>query len=122
MKRTIKFRKKSNRFSLFLEEIASDEVEHGRIQPELPNRLEDKCQDKGSDGHKGEQSRYLDEETLAFVQKYLESAEDAQSVKTETSDSGMDTRSAPSEFEMEERSGKAEVFSRYAFCNYSLGC
>ncbi|XP_068741964.1 uncharacterized protein [Montipora capricornis] len=84
-------------------EIANDEVKDGRIQPELPNRIEDKCQDEGPDGHTRDQSRYLDEEKLAFVQNYLERAEDAHSVKTETSDSGMETRSAPSEFEMEER-------------------
>ncbi|XP_068745004.1 uncharacterized protein [Montipora capricornis] len=40
---------------------------------------------------------------MAFVQNYLERADDARSVKTETSDSGMETRSALSELEMEER-------------------
>ncbi|XP_068741966.1 uncharacterized protein [Montipora capricornis] len=84
--------------------IAIDEVKDGIIQSELPNTIEVKCQDKGPDGHKGEQSRYLDEERMAFVQNYLEGADDARSVKTETSDSGMETRSIPSEFEMEERS------------------
>ena len=95
---------------MFFEEIANDEVKDGRIQPELPNRIEDKCQDEDPDGHIGNRSRYLDEEKLTFVQNYLERTEDAHSVKTETSDSGMETRSAPSEFEMEERSGKAVVF------------
>ncbi|XP_068710479.1 uncharacterized protein [Montipora foliosa] len=85
------------------EEIANDEVKDGRIQPQLPNTIEVKCQDKGPDGHKGEHPRCLDEERMAFVQNYLERADDARSVKTETSDSGMETRSALSELEMEER-------------------
>ena len=52
----------------------------------------------------------MDEEKTAFVEKYLEGADDARSVKTETSDSGKETRSALSELELEERSGKAVVF------------
>ena len=95
---------------MFFEEIANDEVKDGRIQPQLPNTIEVKCQDKGPDGHKGEHPRCLDEERMAFVQNYLERADDARSVKTETSDSGMETRSALSELEMEERTGKAVVF------------
>ncbi|XP_068710478.1 uncharacterized protein [Montipora foliosa] len=86
------------------EEIEIDKVKDGVIQSELPNTIEVKCPDKGPDTHKGEQPRYLDEEKTAFVQKYLEGADDARSVKTETSDSGKETRSALSELEMEERS------------------
>ena len=119
--------KKKKPSLLFFEEIANDEVKDGRIQPELPNRTEDKCQDEDPDGHIRNRSRYLDEEKLAFVQNYLERAEDAHSVKTETSDSGMETRSAPSEFEMEERNGKAAVllldgfvFTVLAACYFSL--
>lgn len=51
--------------------------------------------------------KYLDQEELAFVQEYLEKAEDARSMTTETSDSGMPgTHSAPSELGMDEKSGK----------------
>ena len=54
------------------------------------------------------QSRFLDQERFAFVQNYLEKAEDAQSMTTETSDSGVPgTLSAPSEFGLEDTSGKS---------------
>ena len=54
------------------------------------------------------QSRYLDQERLAFVQSYLENAEDARSMTTETSDSGVPgTRGTPSEFGLEDTSGKS---------------
>ena len=53
------------------------------------------------------QSRYLDQERFAFVQNYLEKAEDARSMTTETSDSGIPgTHGAPSEFGLEDTSGK----------------
>ena len=56
------------------------------------------------------EARYLDQEKLAFVQSYLEKAEDARSVTTETSDSGMPgTHGAPSELGMEETSGKTNA-------------
>ena len=52
-------------------------------------------------------SRFLDQERLAFVQSYLEKAEDARSMTTETSDSGIPgTHGTPSEFGVEEISGK----------------
>jgi len=54
---------------------------------------------------------YLDQERLAFIQSYLETADDARSMTTETSDSGMPgTRGAPSELGMEEESGKAILY------------
>ena len=54
------------------------------------------------------QSRYLNQERLAFVQSYLEKAEDARSMTTETSDSGvLRTRGTPSEFGLEDTSGKS---------------
>ena len=54
------------------------------------------------------QSRYLDQERLAFVQSYLENAEDARSMTTETSDSGVPgTRGTPSEFGLEDTSCKS---------------
>ena len=52
------------------------------------------------------QPRFLDQERLVFVQSYLEKAEDARST-TETSDSGIPgTHGTPSEFGVEEISGK----------------
>ena len=63
-----------------------------------------------------DQAKYLDQEKLAFVQDYLEQAEDVRSMTTETSDSGMPgTHGAPSELGIEETSGKLNatfVFSR----------
>ena len=54
------------------------------------------------------QSRYLDQERFAFVQNYLEKAEDARSITTETSDSGIPgTHGAPSESGLEDTSGKS---------------
>ena len=54
------------------------------------------------------QSRYLDQERLAFVQSYLENAEDARSMTTETSDSGVPgIRGTPSEFGLEDTNGKS---------------
>ena len=63
------------------------------------------------------QAKYLDQEKLAFVQSYLEKAEDARSVTTETSDSGMPgTHGAPSELGVEETSGKINaIFALKAF-------
>ena len=53
------------------------------------------------------QSRLLDQEKVAFVQSYLEKAEDARSRVAETSDSGISgTHGTPSEFMVEETSGK----------------
>lgn len=50
---------------------------------------------------------YLDQERLAFIQSYLETADDARSMTTETSDSGMPgTNGASSELGMEETNGK----------------
>ena len=54
------------------------------------------------------QSRYLDQERLAFVQSYLKKAEDARSMTTETSDSGVSgIRGTPSEFGLEDTNGKS---------------
>ena len=54
------------------------------------------------------QSRYLDQGRLAFVQSYLENADDARSMTTETSDSGVPgTSGTPSEFGLEDTSGKS---------------
>ena len=50
------------------------------------------------------EAKYLDQEKLAFVYDYLEKAEDARSMTTETSDSGM--LAAQSEVAPEEASGK----------------
>lgn len=53
------------------------------------------------------QSRFLDQERLAFVQSYLEKAEDVRSMAAESSDSGIPgTHGTPSEFGVEETSGK----------------
>ena len=60
--------------------------------------------------HEREWSKYLDQERLAFVQSYLEKAEDAESMTTETSDSGMPgTYGTPSELGMEETHGKVNI-------------
>ena len=48
------------------------------------------------------QSRFLDQERVAFVQNYLEKGEDARSRVAETSDSGI----SGTEFMVEETSGK----------------
>ena len=51
------------------------------------------------------QSRYLDQERLAFVQSYLEKAGDARTMTTEISDSGVPgTHGTPSEFGLEDTS------------------
>ena len=56
------------------------------------------------------QSRYLDQERFAFVQSYLEKAEDARSMITETSDSGLPgTRGTASEFGLEDTNGKSVI-------------
>ena len=73
------------------------------------------------------QTKYLDQERLAFVQRYLEKAEDARSVTTETSDSGMQgTHGAPSELGIDEASGNlnAICFSHWAcyFVQYFSRC
>ena len=57
------------------------------------------------------QAKYLDQERLAFVQSYLEKAEDARSMTTETSDSGMPgTHGTASQLGMEDTTGTTKVF------------
>ena len=57
------------------------------------------------------QNKYIDPERLAYVQSYLEKAEDAQSMTTETSDSGAPgIHGAPSELGMEETRGKQNAY------------
>jgi len=57
------------------------------------------------------QAKYLDQERFAFVQSYLEKAEDARSMTTETSDSGVPgTRGTASELGMEDTTGTTIVF------------
>ena len=61
------------------------------------------------DGREDEQFKYLAQEKFSYIQSYLEKAEntDAYSITTEASDSGMpESHGAPSEFGMEETSGK----------------
>ena len=56
------------------------------------------------------QSRYLNEERMAFVQNYLENTEDASSLTAGTSDDGIGTHSQPSDLASEEPGGKNESF------------
>jgi len=57
------------------------------------------------------QAKYLDQERLAFVQSYLEKAEDARSMTTESSDSGMPgAHGTASELGMEDTTGTTIVF------------
>ncbi len=54
-----------------------------------------------------EKTKYLDAEKEAFVQSYLQNIHETHSVTTETSDSGIRTHGATSDFgEMEDVSGK----------------
>lgn len=55
-------------------------------------------------GKKEAEAKYLDSEKYAFVQSYLQNIE-THSI-TETSDSGIRTRGEPSDFEMQDISGK----------------
>ena len=47
---------------------------------------------------------------MAFVQNYLKNTEDTSSLTTGTSDDGIGTHSAPSDFASEEPSGKNKIF------------
>ncbi|XP_015752594.1 PREDICTED: uncharacterized protein LOC107332376 [Acropora digitifera] len=57
---------------------------------------------EGRDDIEKKQSRFLDDERLAFVQNYLENTDDARSLTTGTSDDGIGSRSAPSDLALEE--------------------
>ena len=86
----------------------------GEKSNESRNKAEN--QDQYPYGQEEERSIYLDQERLAFVQSYLEKADDANSMTTETSDSGMPcSQGAPSEFGLEERSGNLTL--TYYFTN-----
>ena len=63
---------------------------------------------KGRDDIEKKQSRFLDEERLAFVQNYLENTDDARSLTTGTSDDGIGSHSAPSDLALEEPGGKSK--------------
>ena len=65
---------------------------------------------KGRDDIEEKQSKYLNEERMAFVQNYLETAEDTSSLTTGTSDDGIGTHSAPSDSASEEKGGKNRSF------------
>ena len=64
------------------------------------------CFYKGHNEIEGKQSRYLNEERMAFVQSYLENTEDTGSLTTGTSDDGFGSHSAPSDLALEEPGGK----------------
>ena len=67
-----------------------------------------------------DQARYVDQQKLAFVQEYLEKADDARSMTTETSDSGIPgTHGQPSELGMEETGGKLNA-SLYTYTRLSV--
>ena len=65
---------------------------------------------KGCDDSEEKQSRYLNEERMAFVQNYLENTEDRSSLATGTSDDGIGSHSAPSDLASEEPRGKNKIF------------
>ena len=51
----------------------------------------------------------LDLEKRRFVERYLENIHETRSMTTETSDSGVRTHGAPSDFEMQEITGKYDL-------------
>ncbi|XP_074612538.1 uncharacterized protein LOC141866889 isoform X2 [Acropora palmata] len=57
---------------------------------------------EGRDDIEEKQSRFLNEEKLAFVQNYLENTEDTRSLATRTSGDGTESHSAPSDLAWEE--------------------
>ena len=65
---------------------------------------------KGRDHIEEKQSRFLNEERMAFVQNYLENTEDTRSLTTGTSDDGIASQSAPSDLALEEPGGKNKSF------------
>ena len=65
---------------------------------------------KGREDIEEKQSRYLNEERMAFVQNYLENTKDTSSLTTGTSDEGIGTHNAPSDLASEEPSGKNKIF------------
>ena len=65
---------------------------------------------KGRDDIQEKRSRYLNEARMAFVQNYLENAEDTRSLTTGASDDGIGSHSTPSDLALEEPSGKNKSF------------
>ena len=91
---SIKMSRRNSDSNLYCKARDSERSKETSIQPEKPLM---------------NQAKYLDQEKLEFVQSYLEKADDARSVTTETSDSGMlGTHGTPSELGMEETSGKID--------------
>ena len=62
-------------------------------------------------GGEKKEERFLADEKYAFVQRYVENLQERQSLTTETSDSGIKTHGAPSEFGMEDISGNYLLLS-----------
>ena len=56
-----------------------------------------------------ESGTQLDFEKRRFVERYLENIHETRSLTTETSDSGVRTHGAPSDFEMQEITGKSDL-------------
>jgi len=65
---------------------------------------------KGRNEVEAKQSRYLNEERMAFVQNYLENMEHTGSLTTGASDDGIGSLSAPSDLALEEPGGKNKSF------------
>ncbi|XP_015752592.1 PREDICTED: uncharacterized protein LOC107332373 isoform X3 [Acropora digitifera] len=76
-----------------------DENEYREALDDLTN-----VNQEGRDDIEEKQSRYLNEERMAFVQNYLENTEDTSSLTTGTSDDGIGTHSASSDLASEEPS------------------
>ena len=70
---------------------------------------------KGRNEVEGKQSRYLNEERMALVQRYLENTGDTGNLTTGTSDDGIGSYSEPSDLTLEEPGGKSKslVFAGY---------
>ncbi|XP_044172787.1 uncharacterized protein LOC122957005 [Acropora millepora] len=77
-----------------------DEEEYREALHDLKN-----VDQEGRDDIEEKQSRYLNEARMAFVQSYLESAEDTRSLTTGASDDGIGSHSTPSDLALEEPSG-----------------
>jgi len=93
---TIKRHRRNSDSSLYCKAWYGEGPNERAIQPEKPVK---------------NQATYLDQERLSFVQSYLEKAEDARSMTTETSDSGMPgARGTASELGMEDTTGTTIVF------------
>ena len=97
--------------SLTAEETEDLERSRKRRRRDSDSTLYCKARDKTTrQSERGAETKHLDSEKYELVQRYLQNIHETHSMTTETSDSGIRTHGEPSDLEMQDISGKYNLF------------